>query len=68
MFLSDTCALFAAIAIEGTGRAWSALPDAPIVDDSRATDSPLTAASRVVRQVLPQRRPACGPCATPALR
>jgi hypothetical protein len=68
MIPSDTSALFTALATDRTDLAWSALPDAPVVDDSRATGSPLTAASRVVRQLLPQRRPACGPCATPALR
>ena len=51
MFLSDTSALVAALAIDRTDLAWSALPDAPIVDDSRATESLLTAARRAVRRV-----------------
>jgi hypothetical protein len=52
MFLSDTSALVTALATDGTDLAWSALPDAPIVDDSRATESLLTAARRAVRHVL----------------
>jgi hypothetical protein len=55
MFLSDPSALFATLATNGTDRGWSALPDAPIVDDSRATKSLLTAARRAVRNVLRDR-------------
>jgi hypothetical protein len=51
MFLSDTSALFATLANDRTDLAWSALPDAPIVDDRRATESLLTAARRAVRNV-----------------
>jgi hypothetical protein len=51
MFLSDPSALFATLATDRTDGAWSALPDAPIVDDSRATDSLLMAARRSVRHV-----------------
>jgi hypothetical protein len=58
MILPDTSALFVALAMDGSGRAWSALPDAPIVDDTRATKSRLTAARRAVRHVLPRRKPA----------
>ena len=68
MFMSDTSALFATqVAALATDGAWSALPDAPIVDDSRAITPWRTVAHRV-RQVLPRRRQTSDPCATPVLR